>query len=111
MPSMILAALGIAVASPMLSAIIKGDVGTKAGDITVDLADDSQAKDKSGIGRFIDHAAVSLMSSIWSTVSRPRRAMADRAEWPITSPARTSPFSTNSAICRLHNQAASCSSI
>jgi AMP-polyphosphate phosphotransferase len=57
------------------------------------------------------HAAVSLTSWIWSTVSRPRRAMADRAEWPITSPARTSPFSTNSAICRLHNQAASCSSI
>ena len=57
------------------------------------------------------HAAVSLTSSIWSTVSRPRRAMADRVEWPITSPARTSPFSTNSAICRLHNQAASCSSI
>ena len=26
--------------------------------------------------------------------------MADRVEWPITSPARTSPFSTNSAICR-----------
>jgi hypothetical protein len=54
MPSMILAALGIAVASPMVSALIKGDAGTKAGDITVDLADDSQAKDKSGIGRFVD---------------------------------------------------------
>jgi hypothetical protein len=54
MPASILAALGISVGSTMLSAVIKGDVGTKPDDVTVDLADDAQAKDKSGTGRFID---------------------------------------------------------
>ena len=50
MPAAILTALGIAVASPMLSALIKGDVGS----IATDLADDDHAKDNSGVGRFMD---------------------------------------------------------
>jgi len=54
MPAAILTALGIAVVSPMLSALIKGDVGSAASNIATDLADDSQAKDNSGIGRFVD---------------------------------------------------------
>jgi hypothetical protein len=50
-PPMILSALGIAVASPMLSALITSgaDKGT-----SVDLQDETQKKDKSGIGRFVD---------------------------------------------------------
>ncbi|MGA7810343.1 hypothetical protein [Bradyrhizobium sp.] len=54
MPAAILTALGIAVVSPMVSALIKGDVGSTASDIAIGLADDSQIKDNSGVGRFID---------------------------------------------------------
>lgn len=54
MPSAILAALGIAVGSPMISAIIKGNVGNTPDADAIDLADDSQLKDNSGVGRFID---------------------------------------------------------
>jgi hypothetical protein len=50
-PAMILAALGIAVASPMISALIKS--GATKGP-SVDLHEGAQATDKSGIGRFRD---------------------------------------------------------
>ena len=52
MPTMILAALGIATASPMISALIKGSNAP-----SIDVQDDAQAQDKSGIGRFIDPKA------------------------------------------------------
>ena len=52
-PIMILAALGISVASPMISSLIKGNSGATS----VDLQDTAQARDKSGIGRFIDPKA------------------------------------------------------
>jgi hypothetical protein len=50
-PAMILAALGIAAASSMLSALIKSGTGKGP---SVDVQDDAQKKGKSGIGRFID---------------------------------------------------------
>jgi hypothetical protein len=51
-PAMVLATLGIATVSPIISALIKG---TNAP--SIDLRDDAQALDKSGIGRFIDSKA------------------------------------------------------
>ena len=50
-PAMILAALGIAVVSPMISALIKG-----GGGVGVDLQDLAQKTGESGIGRYIDPA-------------------------------------------------------
>jgi len=52
MPAMILAALGIAVGSPMLSAVIKNFSAGAA----IDLQARSQVADASGIGRFADAA-------------------------------------------------------
>ena len=54
--------------------------------------------------------AASSTSSISSTGSRPRRATAGRAALPIICPARTSSFSTNSAICPSPSPAVSCCS-
>jgi hypothetical protein len=50
-PTMILAALGIAVASPMISALIKSRSPKEQ---SVDLQEGAQTIDKSGIGRFKD---------------------------------------------------------
>ena len=52
-PSYILAALGIAVASPMIASLIKSGTGPGP---SIDLQDGAQKADKSGIGRFADAA-------------------------------------------------------
>jgi hypothetical protein len=56
-------------------------------------------------------AAASSIQSISSIAWRPTHAQGDRDESPITSLARTSPFSTNSAICPSLRLAGNCSSI
>jgi len=53
MPAMILAALGIAVASPMVSTLIKG----YSGGLNINLQDRAQVADQSGIGRFVNPLA------------------------------------------------------
>jgi hypothetical protein len=52
MPAMILAALGISVASPMISSLIKN----YSNGPSVDLQDASRSTDASGIGRFVDRS-------------------------------------------------------